>query len=186
MIFFSNVILSDAQIVNLCFSHSFKNNVLKRNSSATNANVMPNGYKSIVRRVAPARRKRRIGGRYQLREGPRVEVVLNSAKKRRLTFCLWARHGVPLSELSTLSRHSVFVQWRARSTLFQTLPSPHIPDHPLYPLALPPQTGHQRFSPFGVRFNPHSEYLSTNPFTRPMFVSRHPPLATSDLCPSSC
>lgn len=48
-------------------------------------------------------------------------------KKRRLTFCLRARHGVPLSELSTLSRHSVFVQWRARastrSTPFQT-PSP--------------------------------------------------------------
>lgn len=48
-------------------------------------------------------------------------MALNSAKKRRLTFCLRAGHGVPLSELSTLSRHSVFVQWRARSTPFQTL-----------------------------------------------------------------
>lgn len=35
--------------VDLCFSHSFENNVLKENSSVANANVMPNRYKSIVR-----------------------------------------------------------------------------------------------------------------------------------------
>lgn len=92
-----------------------------------------------------------------------MEVALNSTKKkRRLTFCLRAGHGVPLSELSTLSRHSVFVQWRARSTPFQILPRTSLPSSPLPSSpTLPPQTAHRWSDPFGVRFNPPNASAAT-------------------------